>query len=104
MELIIAKLSSLSGWIFGAFGSALALFFGRKSMADMKRWEIAFIWVAGVFISHIVGGAIVEYYDITLSSFIADTIKMTMGMVGMGALAKLHERIPQIVDKIINRD
>jgi len=103
MEVLLAKLSAISGWLAGAFGSALALLFNRKNVIYMRKMEIFITFISGVLISHLIGGAIVEIYDIKLGSFVADSIKMTIGVTGMGMLARLYEKTPQILDKWLNK-
>lgn len=95
----LITIKSISGWIAGAFGSALALFFSREKVSKMQRWEIIFIFIAGLLISHWGGGAIVEYFKIPIASISADGVKMTIGMIGMGIFAKLHETAPAIFSK-----
>lgn len=94
---------AIKSWLFGAFGSALGMFFSRKNVERFKTWEIFFIFISGVFIAHVVGGAIVEHFNVKVGSLIADSIKMTVGMSGMGVLARLHEIAPSLVDKWLKK-
>jgi hypothetical protein len=100
---IIIKISSLSGWFSSIFGSALALYFSRSKVAEMKKWEIFFVFIAGILIGHWIGGAIASHFSIAPSDIISDGVKLAMALTGMGFLAKLHEKAPELLEKVLNR-
>jgi hypothetical protein len=99
----LLTIKSISGWIAGAVGSGLSIFFGRKKILLMKKWEIYFIFFSGILISHWVGGAIVEFYHIDAETLLSDSIKGTLGLIGFGCLARIHDTAPSIVDRWLNK-
>jgi hypothetical protein len=100
---LLIKISTFSGWFSSIFGSALALYFSRAKVVEMKKWEVLFVFVAGVLIGHWIGGGVASHFHISPDDIIADGVKLAMALTGMGLLAKLHEKAPIVLDGIMNR-
>ena len=81
-----------------AIGSALSLYVSREKTATMRNVELFFVFFAGILLAHYVGGAAIEYSNISQSSMIADTIKLTIGLIGMAFITNLVIQIPLAIE------
>jgi len=85
MDVVIAKITSIASAIFG---SALSLYFQKNKITNMKKLEITFVFISGVYLGHMAGSSIIEYWNISHESFIGDLIKFTVALFGMGILSQ----------------
>lgn len=94
IDVLIAKISSLAS---AAIGSALSIYLQREKAEKMGKVEIALVFIFGVSIAHYLGGAAIEYWTVNPLSLVADAIKFTIGLFGMGMLSQAMIQIPDIV-------
>lgn len=83
-----------------AFGSALSLYLGKEKTALMSRVELLLVFIFGISIAHYLGGAAIEYSEISKTSIVADAIKFTIGLIGMATLANVLTQIPMTVSAL----
>lgn len=97
MESSSIALAGILKWIAGivpsAIGSALSLKFSGCRGSIL---EILIMFVAGLCLSYYLGGATIEYFNIQHPSFVADAVKLTWGLFGMGVVNQLYIQIPEI--------
>jgi hypothetical protein len=93
-------LAKLSAWFWtivpAAIGSALSLYMGKEKTAAMTRLELILVFLFGISIAHYLGGAAIQYSNIT-SSILADAVKFTVGLIGMATLSHVLVQIPLAV-------
>ena len=77
-----------------AIGSSLSMFLGSEKMDQLTPFTKLCTFVFGVILGHQVGGGAIEYWKILPTSLIASTIQITIGFMGMAALAEAKIQIP----------
>lgn len=75
-------------------GSSLSLFMGAEKMQQLSNLSKVFTFIFGVILGHEIGGAIIEHWGIKPTSLIASTIQISVGFMGMAALAEAKIQIP----------
>jgi len=96
---VLAKICTFLAALFpGALGVLLSLFI-KKSEA-LTRIERVLTFIFGVSIAYLIGGAIIEYFKLIPTSFIAYTINFFVGFLGMASLAQLLISVPKIVETL----
>lgn len=98
MEGFIAFKAWLGATIPAAIGSLLALYVGREKTSAMKRSELFFVFISGIALAHYLGGAAIEYSKIDPHSLIADSIKLTIGLLGMATITNVSAQIPLAIE------
>ena len=95
MEAIALK---IVGWLVDLFpaaiGSSLSMFLGAEKMKQLSKFTLICTFIFGVILGHQIGGAAIEYFKILPTSLIASTIQITIGFMGMAALAEAKIQIP----------
>jgi len=101
---MLESLIVIKGWIVAhvpaAIGSALSLYVSREKTANMRKIEIFGVFFAGIAIAHYIGGGAIEYSDISADSLIADSIKMTVGLIGMALVTNIVIQVPLVLSAI----
>jgi hypothetical protein len=91
-------------WFFSLvpaiFGSAFLIFNDWNEHSVKSPWVPILTFVFGVIIGHNGGGAVVEIMNITPDSFIAFSMKFTMGWMGIGILIQARKNIPEWMDAL----
>lgn len=89
-------------WFFSLipaiFGAAFLIFSDWTEHSKVNKWVPIITFIFGVIIGHNGGGAIIEYLKITPDSFIAFSIKFTLGWMGIGILVQARKNIPEWMD------
>jgi hypothetical protein len=89
-------------WLFGfipaALGALLSLVFRREPL-QIKNEKLAKVeplisFLFGVSIAYFFGGACIEKFQIPPESFSADSIKVALGLFGIGTLTEAMKQIP----------
>jgi hypothetical protein len=80
------------------FGAAFLIFNDWNEHSKTSFWVPFLTFVFGVIIGHNGGGAIIEYFDMTPDSFLAFSIKFTLGWMGIGILVQARKNIPEWMD------
>ena len=75
-------------------GSSLSLFMGAEKMQQLSNLSKVFTFIFGVILGHEIGGAIIEHWGINPTSLIASSIQISVGFMGMAALAEAKIQIP----------
>ena len=95
MEPIFVK---LGGWLSALFpaaiGSALSIFLGAEKMQQLSTFTKMCTFMFGVVLGHQVGGAAIEYWHIAPLSLTASSIQISVGFIGMAALAEAKIQLP----------
>ena len=100
MESIMAKV-----WIWiislvpAAIGSGLSLFLG-KDTKQLSYFVILSTFLFGIGLAHLLGGAAIEYWHIDPLSYIASSIQVSIGFMGMAILAELKLQLPVMISAI----
>lgn len=95
MESLLVKLGSwLSALFPAAIGSALSIFLGAEKMKQLSNFTKFCTFVFGVVLGHNIGGAAIEYWRIAPLSWTASSIQISVGFMGMAALAEAKIQIP----------
>lgn len=101
MESVCVKLWVwLLSLIPAAIGSALSIFLGKEKMQGFSRFEIFCTFVFGVCLAHLLGGAAIEHWRINPLSFIASSIQVGIGFMGMAILAEAKLQVPLAITAI----
>ena len=94
MESIFIKIGA---WVMSlvpaALGSALSIFLGKETK-EFSKFAIFFTFIFGISLAHLLGGAAIEYWQINPLSFIASSIQVSIGFMGMAVLAESKIQIP----------
>ena len=77
-----------------AFGSLISLKFAPDDSSPMQRMVTFLI---GVGLAYFIGGAVIEYFGISLQSFTADAIKLTIGLFGMSTATQIMTQLPEFL-------
>jgi hypothetical protein len=80
------------------FGSAFLIFNDWNEHSKGSLWIPLITFIFGIIIGHNGGGAVVELLKITPDSFVAFTMKFTMGWMGIGILIQARKNIPEWMD------
>ena len=88
----------LAGLLPAVFGSAFLIFNDRDELAKQSRLIPAITFLFGIIIGYNGGGALCEWQDIAVTSFIAFSIQFTMGWMGIGILVQARKNIPDWLD------
>lgn len=80
-----------------AIGSALSIYMHREKTSGMGNMERFTVFLFGISLAHYIGGAAIEYWNIQQNSYISDAIKLTIGFMGMAALAQFMVQLPEFV-------
>lgn len=95
MEPILVK---IGGWLAALcpaiIGSGLSMFLGAEKMKQLSTFTKLCTFVFGVILGHQIGGAAIEYWRIAPLSFTASSIQISVGFMGMAALAEAKIQIP----------
>jgi hypothetical protein len=95
MESVLIK---VGGWLSALFpaaiGSALSIFLGADKMQQLSNFTKFTTFMFGVVLGHHVGGAAIEYWQINALSLTASSIQISVGFMGMAALAEAKIQIP----------
>ena len=83
-----------------ALGSALSIFLGKEKMGGLTKLEIFCTFIFGVSLAHLLGGAAIEYWRINPLSFIASSIQVSVGFMGMAVLAEAKLQVPLAITAI----
>lgn len=101
MESILAK---TCGWLWALFpaavGSSLSIFLGKDKMQGFNKFEICCTFFFGVSLAHLIGGAAIEYWHINPLGFIASSIQVSIGFMGMAVLAEAKLQVPLAITAI----
>lgn len=106
---ILAFLKSLFP---GLFGAALAVWYKRhdvdlSNLTARQKCAVFFVaicaLVAGVTVSHYVGGAINETLNINPQSFSADTIKAAIGLASLKILDAYMKNVDGLLDSVFGK-
>jgi hypothetical protein len=89
-------------WFFSLipaiFGAAFLIFNDWNDHSKSNIWVPIITFIFGVIIGHNGGGAVVELLGITHDSFVAFSMKFTMGWMGIGILIQARKNIPEWMD------
>ncbi len=101
---ILAFIKSL----FPAFmGSVIAVWYNRnsKDSSEIKKYHILFIIffvffavLLGVSVAHILGGSIIEYFNISHTSYYADLIKFFVAMSSLKIIDNSMKNADSIIE------
>lgn len=101
MEAILGKLTAWIGAIIpAAIGSLLSIYVSKEKTSKMEKWELFAIFMFGISLAHFLGGAAIEYSDLNAHSFIADAVKLTIGLLGMATLTNVMTQLPFAVEAL----
>lgn len=99
MEALITKIATwLSALFPAAIGSALSIFLGAEKMQQLSNLTKFFTFLFGVVLGHNIGGAAIEYWRIAPLSWTASSIQISVGFMGMAALAEAKIQIPLAIN------
>lgn len=91
-------LATIFKWALGiipaALGSAISL---KVSGCKGSIAEMLIKFVFGLCIAYYFGGATIEYFRINNPSFVADAIKLTWGLFGMGIVTQIFNQLPEFI-------
>lgn len=101
MESLLVK---VGGWLWALFpaalGSSLSIFLGKDKMQEFSKMAIFCTFFFGVSLAHLLGGAAIEYWGIKPISFIASSIQVSIGFMGMAVLAEAKLQVPLAITAI----
>ena len=94
---------SLTGSVFAVYYKAKEI--GWESIDNIDKWKLVFIVVgavlAGVFMAYLLGGALVEFWEVTPETKIYMIIYFICGFSGVKLLDALAENVNSWIDKLI---
>lgn len=103
MESIFAKVWLwLVSLIPAAIGSGLSIFLGKETKA-LSPLVIFCTFVFGISLAHLLGGAAIEHWDIDPLSYIASSIRVSIGFMGMAVLAETKIQLPLLITQLRKR-
>lgn len=85
------------GIVPAALGSAISL---KVSGCKGSITEMLVKFTFGLCIAYYFGGATLEYFKIATPSFLADAIKLTWGLFGMGIITQIFTQMPDFVSAV----
>lgn len=100
MEALLALKSWMISTLPAAIGSAISLYIGKDKTSKMRKAEVLCVFVFGVALAHYFGGATIEYNNIDPNTLTADSIKVSIAVVGMGVLTNIMIQLPIAVEAL----
>jgi hypothetical protein len=77
-----------------AIGSALSIKFNRHTSGILSAFEKIGIFISGLVVGYTLGSGLSEWWTLDQAGWASFSIKMLIGLFGMGILAELFVQIP----------